>query len=86
VGAKLSRRQKYDYRDIDRRELALILKGHAVWLQYKRERAANAPTVVQDALLQKCEAIWAEKRELRAALKAERAAKFSAWKETLGDA
>jgi hypothetical protein len=70
----LSKRKLYDYRDIDRRELELILKGHAVWARYKRERAANAPTVVQDALLGECQAIWAEKRELRALLKKERAA------------
>ena len=77
----LSRRQKYDYRDIDRRELALILEGHAIWLQFKRLRAANGPTVEQDALLQRCEVIWARKRELRAALKVERA---EAWQRVEG--
>jgi mannitol-1-phosphate/altronate dehydrogenase len=75
----LSRRQRYDYRDIDRRELALIVKGHAVWLRFKRERAKNGPTVVQDALLQQCEEIWAEKRALRAKLKVERAEAFKKW-------
>lgn len=72
----LTHRQKYDYRDIDRRELAAILEGHAVWLQFKRARVANAPTGEQDALLQRCQEIWEKKRQLRVALKLERAEAF----------
>jgi hypothetical protein len=84
--------RKNDRRDVDWRELKLIRAGHYVWAQFKRERAANAPTVLQDALLGACELIWAAKRELRASLAKERTAAFSKWmarevrEETLGDA
>ena len=71
--------KRNDRRDIDWRELKLIRAGHAVWAQYKAERAKSAPTVLQDALLGACELIWAAKRELRASLAKERAESFSKW-------
>jgi hypothetical protein len=38
---KLGKRQKYDYRDIDRAELKLVRVGHALWEQWKRDRGAK---------------------------------------------
>lgn len=71
--------RRNDTRDTDWREMKLIRAGHHVWAQYKRERAKSAPTVLQQSLLLACEVIWAAKRNLRAALKLERAESFSKW-------
>jgi hypothetical protein len=84
--------KRNDRRDTDWREMRLIRAGHHVWLQFKRERAANGLTVLGKSLLQACEVIWAAKRELRASLAKERSASFTRWmakevtEETLGDA
>ena len=79
----LTRRQKYDYRDVDRWELKLIRVGHAVWALFKQERAANGPTVEQDALLGACQQIWAIKRQVRAELSEERKAAAAKWIRSL---
>lgn len=77
----LTKRQKYDYRDIDWRELKLIRVGHAIWSLYKRERAKKGSTGIREqALLEACEIVWGLKKQLRAELKAERAASFAAWR------
>ena len=77
----LNRRKRYDYRDIDRRELKLIRVGHAIWALYKQERAKKGSTGIEErALLEACEAVWELKRQLRLELKAERAASFKAWR------
>jgi len=65
VAPKLSKRQKYDYRDIDWRELKLIRVGHAIWALYKRERSSQGSTGLQiRALLGACETIWELKKQL----------------------
>lgn len=77
----LTKRQKYDYRDTDWRELKLIRVGHAIWALYKRERRSPGSTGVEESVLLKaCETVWALKKELRLELKAERAASFKAWR------
>jgi hypothetical protein len=78
---KLTARQKYDYRDVDWRELKLIRVGHAIWTLYKRERAKKGSTgVEQSVLLAACETVWELKKQLRLELKAERAAAFAKWR------
>lgn len=80
MGDKLSRRQKYDYRDTDRREMKLIRVGHAIWALYKQERAKKGCTGIQESvLLEACETVWQLKRQLRAELKVERAQSFAKW-------
>lgn len=71
--------KRNDRRDIDWRELRLVRAGHHLWAQFKRERAANGFSVLQQSLLQAIELIWAAKRELRASLAKERAEAFSKW-------
>ena len=44
----LTRRQKYDYTDIDRGELRLIRVGHALWAMLKRDRAKYRGLPVQE--------------------------------------
>jgi hypothetical protein len=78
---KLTKRQKYDYRDIDWRELKLIRVGHAIWALYKRERLKKGSTGVEESvLLEACETVWELKKQLRVQLKVERAASFKAWR------
>ena len=56
LAGALTKRQKYDYRDIDRRELKLIRVGQAIFALYKRERRFPGSTGVQQkALLEACE-------------------------------
>jgi hypothetical protein len=77
----LSRRQKYDYRDIDRRELKLIRIGHYLWGLYKREVAGKCRSVDErDHIYEALETVWQLKRQLRIELKAERAARFKEWR------
>lgn len=74
----LSKRQKYDYRDIDPTELKLIKVGHAIWGLYKQERRSSSGTDVERmALLEACETVWAIKKAYRIELAAKRKAKFS---------
>ena len=81
---KLTKRQKYDYRDIDRIELLLIKIGHHVWRLYKRESLALGGSVsTAQAYLEACKDIWKAKREYREELKLKRAAGFAKWKATL---
>ena len=78
--SSLTKRQRYDYRDTDKRELKLIRVGHAIWALYKRERAKKGSTGVQEqALLAACETVWGLKNQLRAELRLERKAKFAAF-------
>jgi hypothetical protein len=71
---KLTARQKYDYRDLDRGEAQLIRVGHALW----RDRRKLGDTVAEregiDAAL---ESVWKAKREYRAELARKRASRFS---------
>lgn len=76
----LNKRSKYDYRDIDWRELKLIRIGHAVWALYKGERALNGTYQEQEALLCACAEVWAIKKQFRLELAAERKASFKAWR------
>lgn len=72
----LTRRQKYDYHDIDPWELKLIRIGHALWALLRRERRQNGVHVSEErALYAAIETIVRLKREKRAELKAERAAR-----------
>lgn len=82
LAGALTKRQKYDYRDIDRRELKLIRVGQAIFALYKRERRFPGSTGVQQkALLEACETIWALKKQLRAELRVERVARFALWRD-----
>jgi hypothetical protein len=76
--SSLSKRQRYDYRDTDKRELKLIRVGHAIWALHIRERAKKGSTGPQEqALLAACETVWGLKKQLRAELRLERKAKFA---------
>jgi hypothetical protein len=75
---KLTARQKYDYRDLDRGEAQLIRVGHALW----RDRRKLGDTVAEregiDAAL---ESVWKAKREYRAELARKRALRFLRYRE-----
>jgi hypothetical protein len=69
----LTKRQRYDYRDIDWREAKLIKVGHAIWGLYQREVRANRGALREGmALLAACEQVWVIKKQLRAELARER--------------
>ena len=71
---KLSARQKYDYRDLDRGEAQLIRVGHALW----RDRRKLGDTVAErEGINAALESVWKAKREYRAELAAKRALRFS---------
>ena len=75
---KLTKRQKYDYRDIDRTELLLIKVGHHVWKLYKRTLGVDG--VAAKAYLAACEDIWEAKRKHRLELKHKRTLEFQKWR------
>jgi hypothetical protein len=71
----LTKRQKYDYRDIDRGELKLIRVGHALWVQYKREKRQNGGYLSEEQpIYAALQTIWRLKREYRAGLRLKLAA------------
>ena len=71
----LTRRQKYDYTDIDRGELKLIRVGHAIWalLRQERRRKSYLPSE-ERAIVKAIETMIRLKKEYRAELKVKRAA------------
>lgn len=63
---KLTKRQLYDYRDVDRGELKLIRIGHAIWAILRRERRQNRIGVSEtEALYDAIETVVRLKREYR---------------------
>ena len=70
---KLTNRQKYDRRDVDREELALVLEGHRLWREYKKSLKSQ-PLEQRQALYARLELVWEQKRELRAILAKKREA------------
>jgi hypothetical protein len=74
---KLSARQKYDYRDLDRGEAQLIRVGHALW----RDRRKLDDTVAErEGINAALESVWRAKREYRAELARNRALRFSKYR------
>jgi len=72
----LTRKQKYDYHDMDPWELKLIRVGHALWAVLRRERRQIGYPVSEElALYAAIETIVHLKHEKRAEVKAERAAR-----------
>lgn len=70
----LSRRKRYEYRDIDVYELKLIRIGHAVWHVYRRGNAANGGYPCESGpLWEALQTVWNAKREYRKELKVRRA-------------
>jgi hypothetical protein len=75
---KLTARQKYDYRDLDRGEAQLIRVGHALW----RDRLKLGDTVAErDGINAALESVWKAKREYRAELARKRALRFLRYRE-----
>jgi hypothetical protein len=74
---KLSARQKYDYRDLDRGEAQLIRVGHALW----RDRRKLDDTVAErEGINAALESVWRAKREYRAELARNRALRISKYR------
>jgi hypothetical protein len=77
---KLTARQKYDYRDLNRGEAQLIRIGHALW----RDRRKLGDTVAErEGINAALESVWQAKREYRAELTEKRAVRFSRYRDTL---
>jgi hypothetical protein len=75
---KLSARQKYDYRDLDRGKAQLMRVGHALW----RDRRKLGDTVAErEGINAALESVWKAKREHRAELAKRRALRFSQYRE-----
>ncbi len=71
---KLTAKQKYDYRDLDRGEAQLMRVGHALW----RDRRKLGDTVAEgEGINAALESVWQAKREYRAELAERRALRFS---------
>jgi hypothetical protein len=70
----LTRKQRHDTYDIDRRELKLIRVGHYLWSLYKKECGKSDPLREQKALETALQTVWGLKKMLRQELKVERAA------------
>jgi hypothetical protein len=79
----LTRKQRHDTYDINRRELKLIRVGHYLWALHKREqrrgsvyqkeRGKSDSLREQKALEAALQTVWGLKKVLRQELKAERA-------------
>lgn len=75
---KLTARQKYDYRDLDRGEAQLIRVGHALW----RDRLKLGDTVAErEGINAALESVWQAKREYRVGLAKKRALRFSTYRK-----
>lgn len=73
---KLTNRQKYDYRDIDRGELKLIRIGHALWAMLRREKRLKSYSLRESGAIEEAiETMVRLKKEYRAELKVKLAAK-----------
>ena len=76
---KLSARQKYDYRDLNRGEAQLIRIGHALW----RDRRKLGDTVVErEGINAALESVWKAKREYRVEVATRRVLRVSQFRET----
>jgi hypothetical protein len=79
---KLTARQKYDYRDLDRGEAQLMRVGHALW----RDRRKLGDTVAErEGIDGALESVWKAKREYRIELAKRRALRFSQYRVTKGE-
>ncbi len=79
---KLSARQKYDYRDLDRGEAQLIRVGHALW----RDRRKLGDTVAErEGINAALATVWKAKKEYRAELAKKRALQFSKYRDSKTD-
>ena len=76
---RLTARQKYDYRDLDRGEARIMRIGHALWRDRRKLGDAVATDEGINAAL---ECVWQAKREYRAGLAKERALRFSKFRDT----
>jgi hypothetical protein len=77
---KLTARQKYDYRDLERGEAQLIRVGLALW----RHRRKSGETVSErEGINAALETVWQLKREYRAELAKKRALRFSKYHKAL---
>lgn len=77
---KLTNKQLYDFRDIDRGELKLIRVGHCLWAMLRKCRKSRM-LHEERPLLEAIETIIRLKREYRAELKIKRAAESAAMRE-----
>ncbi len=79
---KLTARQKYDYRDLDRGEAQLLRIAHALW----RDRRKLGDTVAErEGINAALESVWKAKREYRIELAKSRALRFSQYRVTKGE-
>ena len=79
---KLTARQKYDYRDLDRGEAQLMRVGHALW----RDRLKMGDTVTEgEGINAALESVWRAKREYRIELAKRRALRFSQYRVPKGE-
>jgi hypothetical protein len=75
---KLTARQKYEYRDLDRGEAQLMQVGHALW----RDRLKLGDTVAErEGINAALESVWKAKREYRVELAKRRVLRFSQFRE-----
>jgi hypothetical protein len=70
----LTRKQRHDTFDIDRRELKLIRVGHYLWALGKKECGKSQPLRESGPIWDALQTVWNIKVELRKELKVERAA------------
>jgi len=71
---KLTKKQLYDYHDIDRGELKLVRIGHALWAMLRKARKSYLPKE-ERILMEAIETIMRLKKEKRAELKVQNAAR-----------
>jgi hypothetical protein len=76
----LTRRQRHDTRDPDRRELKLIRVGHYLWSIFKKERGKPDSVNERMALEAALQAVWDAKKALRQDIAVERAVESEASK------
>jgi hypothetical protein len=77
---KLTKRQLYDYHDIDPWELKLIRVGHALWALLRKSRKSQ-PLLEIEAIEEAIQTVARLKREYRTELALRRAAKNAAVRE-----
>jgi len=77
----LTRKQRHDTHDIDRRELKLIRVGHYLWSLHKKERGKFDPLRESGPIWDALQTVWRLKVELRKELKIERAAQSEITRE-----
>jgi hypothetical protein len=76
---KLTAKQKYDYRDLDRGEAQLIRVGHALW----RDRRKLGDTVAEgEGINAALESVGKAKWEYRVELAKRRVLRFSQFRKT----